>query len=468
MRAVEVEGGGVLRPELRSYGEVKKGYTAFVSGDVIMAKITPCMENGKTAVVPDLPASVCFGSTEFHVLRPEQGIEPRWIAHFLRQAETRRAAQRAMTGGVGQMRVPAPFLESIQIPIAPTQEQVRILDSVDELFSDIQAAIAALEAARAKLGLFRTAVLKAAVEGLLTAEWRKQHPHFERASELLKCILSERHRRWEEEQLHKFEEKGKAHPTNWKEKYKEPAPPDTGSLTPLPNGWCWARAEQLCGFITKGTTPPGADAPVTFGDIPFIKVQHLSERGAFYFSASPSFVSKHTHDGFLSRSKVLPGDVLMNIVGPPLGQVSVVPAEFPEWNVNQAIAIFSPIKGLSNRVLAFFLSSAPVMAQAIKRAKTTAGQVNLTLEICRDLCIPLPPIAEQEAIVEAVEDQLSVIDHLESEIDTKLAAAQALRHSILRHAFSGQLVPQDPNDEPASELLKRIAAQRGDVPPRKR
>src|SRR6266849_10202298 len=85
MRAVEPEGGGLRNPELRSYGEVKKGYTAFLSGDVIMAKITPCMENGKTAVVPELPGSVCFGSTEFHVIRPENGVEPRWIVNFLLQ-----------------------------------------------------------------------------------------------------------------------------------------------------------------------------------------------------------------------------------------------------------------------------------------------------------------------------------------------------------------------------------------------
>src|ERR1700722_2485807 len=98
MRAVEPEGAGLVRPELRRYSEVKKGYTSFLSGDVIVAKITPCMENGKTTVVPDLPGSVCFGSTEFHVIRPETGALARWISAFLVQHEVRRNAQRAMTG----------------------------------------------------------------------------------------------------------------------------------------------------------------------------------------------------------------------------------------------------------------------------------------------------------------------------------------------------------------------------------
>jgi type I restriction enzyme S subunit len=130
MRAVESEGAGLVRPEVRPYGEVKKGYTSFLSGDVIMAKITPCMENGKTTVVPDLPGSVCFGSTEFHVIRPETGILPRWIASFLVHHDVRRNAQRAMTGGVGQMRVPAAFLESLRVPVAPTAEQERIADAL--------------------------------------------------------------------------------------------------------------------------------------------------------------------------------------------------------------------------------------------------------------------------------------------------------------------------------------------------
>jgi type I restriction enzyme S subunit len=197
MRAVEPDGGGLVRPEARRYGEVKKGYTPFVSGDVIMAKITPCMENGKTTVVPDLPGSICFGSTEFHVIRPEAGISAKWVASFLMQYEVRRAAQRSMTGGVGQMRVPATFLEFVRIPVAPTAEQERIADAVDELLSDLDAGTAALERVREKLKLYRASVLKSAVDGALTAEWRMQHPHVEPAPALLKRILAEHRRRWE-------------------------------------------------------------------------------------------------------------------------------------------------------------------------------------------------------------------------------------------------------------------------------
>jgi type I restriction enzyme S subunit len=100
------------------------------------------------------------------------------------------------------------------------------------------------------------------------------------------------------------------------------------------------------------------------------------------------------------------------------------------------------------------------LVRALKRAKATAGQVNLTLEICRELPIPVPPVDEQAAILETVDEQLSSIKHLAGELTVKCGTSKALRQSIFRHAFSGELVQQDPKDEPASELLKRIAAAR--------
>jgi type I restriction enzyme S subunit len=171
MRAVEVEGGGLTAPEVRRFGEVKKGYTSFLPGDVIMAKITPCMENGKITVVPDVPGRVCFGSTEFHSIRPEQEVQARWISSYLLQHEIRRAAQRQMTGAVGQMRVPASFLESLQIPLAPAAEQERIADALDELFSDLDAGVAALERVREKLKLYRASVSVPSTAVLSTAAW---------------------------------------------------------------------------------------------------------------------------------------------------------------------------------------------------------------------------------------------------------------------------------------------------------
>jgi type I restriction enzyme S subunit len=459
MRAVESEGAGLVRPEVRPYGEVKKGYTSFLSGDVIMAKITPCMENGKTTVVPDLPGSVCFGSTEFHVIRPETDVLARWIAGFLVQHEVRRSAQRAMTGGVGQMRVPAAFLESLRIPIAPTAEQERIADALDELLSDLDAGVAALERVRNKLKLYRAAVLKAAVEGALTAEWRKQHQQTEPASELLKRILAERRRRWEEEQLRKFKEKGREPPKNWKAKYKKPVAPDTTSLPPLPEGWCWASLDEAVsesligldrGMEHQKSEPPG---------VPYVKMNNVTMDGRLM---PDGMVFVEVDEQTKERFRLREHDLLFNTRNSKelVGKVGLVTG-LPEAAIYNNNLMRIRMDGIAiPAFLCFQMCSVSFRARMERVKKATTSVAAVYAKDLFPLPVAVPPVAEQQAIVEAVEDQLSVIDHLEADLDAKLTNAQALRQSILRDAFSGKLVPQDPNDEPASDLLKRIAAER--------
>lgn len=458
MRAVEPEGGGLLRPEVRTYSEVRKGYTSFLSGDVIMAKITPCMENGKVTVVPDLPGSVCFGSTEFHVFRPEHGIVPSWIAKFLLQNDFRRAAQRAMTGGVGQMRVPAEFLETVRLPLAPSNEQCRIADALDELFTDLDAGIAALERVRTRLAHYRASVLKAAVEGTLTAEWRQQHPHTEPASDLLKRILAERRRRWEEAQLRKFNEKGQEPPENWKAKYREPAAPDVRNLPPLPVHWCWTTMDQLAWASGYGTSQKCRETEtglavlripnIIRGDLDLANLKYASPE----HSADPEdlvgigdLLVVRTNG---SQSLIGRGAVIRAAPALPLG--------FASYLIRLRLA---PMPNLLEWV-SFLWQGSHVRHWIENHAATSAGQFNISLGVLTALAVPLPPSEEQEVLAEDLEDQLSVIEHLEDDLSAQIHSAQALRHSILRHAFTGQLVPQDSNDEPASELLKRIAAER--------
>lgn len=451
MRAVEADGGGLAHAEMRAYGEVKKGYTSFLSGDVIMAKITPCMENGKTTVVPALPGDVCCGSTEFIVVRPADGIEGRWIAQFLLQHETRRAAQRRMTGGVGQMRVPASFVEALRLPIAPSAEQERIADTLDELFSDLHAAVAALERVRAKLKLYRASVLKAAVEGALTRDWREQHPDAEPAAQLLQRILAARHRRWEEDQLAKYTAQGMAPPKNWKAKYREPKVPMPTKTAAAPAGWTWATLDQL-GRLDRGKSKhrPRDAAMLYGGPFPFIQTGDVRR--------ARQYVREHLQsysEAGLKQSRLWPAETLCITIAANIADTAILayPACFPDSVVG---GLFDPCL-VSVRFVELFLRSAK--EQIASYAPATA-QKNINNDILRAVAMPLPPLAEQEAIVELVEDQLSVIDHLEADLDAKLESAQALRQAILRRAFAGKLVAQDPNDEPAAELLKRIAAER--------
>jgi type I restriction enzyme S subunit len=329
------------------------------------------------------------------------------------------------TKGVGIPHVDPGILNAIEIPIAPFDQQKTIVAEIEKQFSRLDEAVTALKRIQANLRRYKASVLKAAVEGKLTEQWRKEHPNVEPASELLKRILAERKMKWEAE-----------HPGK---KYKEPASPDTSNLPKLPNGWVWATTEQLCDFITKGTTPAATKLYEGTGEVQFLKVYNLTFTGQLNYKHKPAYISRTTHEGELARSRVFPGDILINIVGPPLGQVSIVPEALPEANINQAIARFRMLGEMSGRYFAIALMSKEVMGWAIKRAKTTAGQANLTLELCRALPIPLPPLFEQKNIVEEVEHCFSVTEEIEDTLETNLKRAERLRQSILTSAFEGRL-----------------------------
>ena len=199
------------------------------------------------------------------------------------------------------------------------------------------------------------------------------------------------------------------------------------------------KLQDLCYFITKGTTPPKKSMTNYTGEIPFIKVYNLTFDNTLDFTIEPTFVDNETHNGFLERSICVPGDVLMNIVGPPMGKVSIIPAIYSQWNINQAIARFRCLDILDNKYLAYFLGYSGTVEKMKSQAKATAGQFNLTLEICRNIEIPVPPIEKQKEIVFEIETQLSQQENIEKTVDTALQQAEAMRQSILKKAFKGEL-----------------------------
>ena len=286
-------------------------------------------------------------------------------------------------------------LRNFTIPVPPLPEQERIVAKIEELFTQLDAGTSALERVRAGLRRYKASVLKGAVSGRL-----------------------------ESVGAHGMRPSGRT---------------PSARTDELPKGWRWARAEDICEFITKGTTPKAEKLFSASGEIPFIKVYNLTFDGTLDFSINPTFVSKETHAGELARSKVFPGDVLMNIVGPPLGKVSIVSDAFPEWNMNQAVARFRPLEFCDRKYLSIALRTEGVLSWAVKRAKATAGQFNLTLEICRDLPIPLPPLEEQRRIVAEVERRLSVAREVESVVEKALIRASRLRQAVLKSAFEGRL-----------------------------
>ena len=168
MASVEAESGRMDTVQHKLVAEVRhKGYRYFADGDVLFAKVTPCMENGKIALASGLSNGIGFGSSEFHVVRAGTGMSPRYLMHFLLQRRFRADAQRDMSGTAGLLRVSAKFIEESMVPIPPTAEQERIVSAIEEEFSRLDAGVAALERVRQNLKRMRAAVLQAATSGSL-------------------------------------------------------------------------------------------------------------------------------------------------------------------------------------------------------------------------------------------------------------------------------------------------------------
>ena len=176
MAAVGAANGSIDASTVRPYAEVKKGYTHFRENDVLFAKVTPCMENGKMAVARNLKNGIGFGSTEFHVLRPREGVDPHYVYHFISSQTFRKEAARHMTGAVGLRRVPTAFLESAEIPLPTLDVQREIVAELEKQFSRLDEAVANLQRVKANLKRYKASVLKAAVEGRLVetaGDWRQ-------------------------------------------------------------------------------------------------------------------------------------------------------------------------------------------------------------------------------------------------------------------------------------------------------
>lgn len=438
-----------LTPVIGSSGAVGRHDLALVDGPCIVIG-----RKGAAGSVHLINESSWPIDTAFYI-QPPSGIDLRYLYYFLSSLQLGQLDRSTAIPSLSR-----DDLYGVDIRIAPSSEQSRIVEKLEELLSDLDAGMAELKAARRKLNRYRQSLLKAAVEGTLTADWRAANGEPEETgAELLQRILSERRASWEKRQLAKFEEQGKTPPKGWQAAYSEPASAVTSGLRSIPQGWVWATAEQLCDFITKGTTPPKSILDTSEERIPFLRVTNLTSTGELDFSEKV-FVTRDIHEGFLARSIVYPRDVLMNIVGPPLGQVSIVPPSFEEWNINQAIAVFRAVKGVLPAFIATYLLSNTAQRWLKARAKTTAGQTNLTLETCRSLPVPLPPLQEQQALTEQLDAQLGSLAVQLTAVNHGVSQASAQRKNLLKAAFAGQLVPQDPNDEPASELLARIRAAR--------
>lgn len=397
MPAVQATTGEINVTETRQFGQVKKGYTAFREGDVLFAKITPCMENGKMAIVPKVRNGLAFGSTEFHVLRARSGINAHYIYHFVSSQRFRYDAEHNMTGAVGQRRVPTAYLTDHPIPIPPSCAQNRIVAKIEELLSELCNGIESLETALDQLKVYRQAVLKHAFEGKLTAAWREDRSN---SGDL----------RWSSAALGDLLDLVTSGSRGWAKYYSS-------------KGNVFIRAQNL------------KNDRLELDDIAFVQIPENSEG---------------------TRTRVQVGDILITITGANVTKTGIVKEGIGPAYVSQHVALARPTEVLVSEFLYWFLVAEAAGRKQLNAAAYGAGKPGLNLDNIRSVVIPLPTKLEQTEIVNRINSILSVVQNCEAAIDAELKRSDALRQSILDKAFSGELVEDHPDDEPACALLQGL------------
>ena len=298
--------------------------------------------------------------------------------------------------GTGMIHVTKAMMEAAPIPLPSIYEQQRIVDSIESLFAKLDAAKQKAQDALDSFETRKAAILHKAFNGELTAQWRKDH--------------------------------------------------GVGL-----ESWDNAALQDVCEKIVCGKTPTGFIQPT--GEIPYLKVYNIVDNN-IDFKSTPQFIPKEIHEGKLKSSILKPNDVVMNIVGPPLRKIAIIPVDYPEWNMNQAIVRFRPGASLQYRFLYYALVNPETLDDVISETKGVVGQANISVTQSRNLVIPLPSVSEQTEIVRILDDLLAKEQQAKEAAEGVLEQIDLIKKAILARAFRGALGTNDPSEESAVELLK--------------
>ncbi|MXW65484.1 MAG: hypothetical protein F4Z72_00545 [Gemmatimonadales bacterium] len=429
---------------------VKSAVAVFSEGDVLYGRLRPYLNK----VIR--PSFAGVASTEFLVFKESQALVNGLLMRLLSSSDLVAYAS-ANSAGVNLPRISAKRLAEYRFGLAPLPEQHRIVAKIESLFARLDEGVAALKRAETNLERYRASVLKAAVEGRLTEEWRRENPPAETGEDLLRRILAERRKRWEAEQLAKFEANGRKPPRNWRAKYKEPVAPDTSGLRGLPEGWCWATVDQV-GKVGSGITKGGKKRDAIRRAVPYLRVANV-QRGRLDLRVIKTIFAS---DAEIRRYSLKSGDVLFNEGGDrdKLGRGWVWSGGLAEClHQNHVFRVRPFLRDYPSEFLSHYGNSAG-QEWFFRRATQSVNLASINQTVLRSLPVPLPPLREQQHIVRRLADELGSAEAAGTEFTRQLSRATILRQSILKSAFEGRLVPQDPADEPASVLVDRIRAER--------
>ena len=415
--------------------DVKSAGSYFAQGDVLYGRLRPYLNKVY------MPGFTGLASGEFIVFPSQNFLDNAYLKYFLNQVGFASFATRLNAGD--RPRVDFSQLSDHAFPLPPLPEQHRIVAEIEKHFTRLNASVAALKRVLANLKRYRASVLKAACEGRLVPTEaklaRSEGRDYEPADQLLERILAERRARRESQ-------------VKRRRRYEEPVALDTSILPELPEGWVWSSMGQSFD-VYIGSTPKRAKLEYWNGDIAWVSSSEVA------FSRIKCTREYITEEGLRNSSLYVhpEGTVLLGMIGEgkTRGQVSIL--DIPACNSQNSAAIRVSEPGFPPEYVFYYLWS---QYEATRQIGSGNNQPALNKSRVQEIAFPLPPLAEQRRIIAEVERRLSVVQQAEGAVEASLKRAERLRQSILKQAFSGKLVPQDPGDEPASALLERIRVER--------
>ncbi len=344
-----------------------------------------------------------------------------------------------------------PEVKAFHICLPSIGVQCYIIAKIEELFSDLDAGVAALKRAKANLKRYRAAVLKAAVEGKLTEQWRRKNPPTESASKLLVRILAERRRNWEEQQRAKYAEKGKEPPKGWQSRYREPVTPNRQSM-PLPSSWQWATVDQASLSVNYGSS---AKTSIDPSGIPVLRMGNIRDGGLDL--ADLKYLPEE-HSEF-PRLILKTNDLLFNRTNSAelVGKSAIYEGEPSPCSYASYLVGVRLLEGCDPRMVCHALNSAMGRKWIRSVASQQVGQANVNGTKLRSFAFPLPPEQEQRQIGAKVEELLSILEKTLGQVNGQLHRASGLRQAILRRAFEGRLVRQRPTADFMDGSFKHVS-----------
>jgi type I restriction enzyme S subunit len=404
--------------------------TRITPGDVLLTIVGTI---GRSAIVPD-------GIKPFTLQRSVavltlKNIVPKYLMYQL-QAPFFQRHLKKVAKGTAQKGVYLRTLGQSTVRVAPLNEQKRIVAEIEKQFSRLDEGVENLKRVKVNLKRYKASVLKAAVEGKLTEDWRAKHPDVEPADKLLGRILAERRKKWEEAELAKMRARGKKPKDDkWKKKYKEPYKPDLSDLPKVPTIWKWGTFDQVSTRVTVGHVGPMKNEYKDSG-IPFLRSQNVRENK--FSPIGLKYINRSFHKK-LQKSSLQPGDIVVVRSG-SVGITCVIPSTLSESNCSDLVIIKQPFAVLPEYG-SYYMNS--ITKTRVASEKVGVALTHFNTKSVAAMPIPVPPLDEQVRIVADVEKRLSIIDGIEIEVEQNLFRSDRLRQSILKKAFSGKLLKDD-------------------------